>query len=329
MSATFAQSAPPVRHDTKYVRVLVGTLRCLTTAPVDVFVQNKSDAPPALYCRAGYPLGSTHYLGLADAGVEHVFVRTEDFRSFGADLLESVEVQLQQDAMLPTERFAALQAAVSIELQHTAQLIDSSRFVSVAEKIGRGLVSLLASNDVLPRELFGIARHDFHTFTHVTNVASYSVLLAERLGISHRNELDQIAVAAMLHDIGKRFIPASILTKPARLSTGERAIVELHPARGYEELQHRQDLFTGQLMIVYQHHEKIDGTGYPVGVTAEEIHPWAKLVAVVDVFDAMTGNRSYRRPASPSFALEYIRKNTGTHFDPEAATCWISAMSET
>jgi HD-GYP domain-containing protein (c-di-GMP phosphodiesterase class II) len=133
----------------------------------------------------------------------------------------------------------------------------------------------------------------------------------------------------MLHDIGKRFIPASILTKPARLDPAERAIVELHPIRGYEELQHRPDLSFGQLMMVYQHHERIDGTGYPVGIQGDEIHPWAKLAAVVDVFDAMTGNRPYRRPASVKFALNYIHQNLGTHFDSEAGQCWISAMSET
>jgi HD-GYP domain-containing protein (c-di-GMP phosphodiesterase class II) len=328
MVAAEAQKAPTARRDSGYVQVLVGTLRCLAIAPVDVFVQNKSAAPPLLYCRAGYPLASTQFLGLADAGVHHVFVRAQDFRSFGADLLDSVESLLQQEAIPRTERFAALQAAVSVELEHTARLVDNSKFVALAEKVGRNLVALLAANDVLPHELFVIARHDFRTFTHVTNVASYSVILAERLGISQRQELDQIAVAAMLHDIGKRFIPAGILTKPGRLNSAERATIELHPQRGYEELQQRLDLSYGQLMVVYQHHELIDGTGYPVGITGEEMHPWAKLVAVVDVFDAMTGSRPYRRPASASFALDYIRQHAGTHFDPEAAACWISAMSQ-
>jgi HD-GYP domain-containing protein (c-di-GMP phosphodiesterase class II) len=328
MDTATIQQAPSGRREAGYFAVPVDTLKCLSVAPVDVFVQQDAAHKPALYCRAGYPLASAQFLGLADAGVTTVHVQAEDARSFGAQLLESVQPLLQDESVPPADRFAALQLAVSMEIEHAARLVDCAKYVSLAERVGRNLTSLLVASDVLPRELFGIARHDFHTFTHVTNVASYSVVLAEKLGISDRDELDQIAIAAMLHDIGKRFIPASILTKPARLDKAEREVIETHPLRGFEELQHRPDLTFGQLMIVYQHHERIDGTGYPVRIKGNDIHPWAKLLAVVDVFDAMTGNRPYRRPARAAVALDYISQNLGTHFDPEIASCWISAMNE-
>jgi HD-GYP domain-containing protein (c-di-GMP phosphodiesterase class II) len=321
-------SAPPARRDSGYVAVPVDTLKCLAVATVDVFVRKDDDCKPVLYCRAGYPLASSQFLGLADVGVKSIYVRTEDFRSFGATLLESIDDLLKQDTIPETERFAALQAAVSVELEQTSRLVDCGKFVSLAEKVGRNIVILLATNNVLPNELFCIARHDFQTFTHVTNVASYSVILAERMGITDSNELEQIAVAGMLHDIGKRFIPASILSKPGKLDAAEREVIETHPLRGYIELQDRPDLSFGQLMIVYQHHERIDGTGYPVRITGDEMHPWAKMAAVVDVFDAITGSRPYRRPAPASVALDFIREHTGTHFDKEAAACWISAMNE-
>jgi HD-GYP domain-containing protein (c-di-GMP phosphodiesterase class II) len=83
---------------------------------------------------------------------------------------------------------------------------------------------------VLPRDLFRLARHDFNTFTHVTNVASYGILLSEKLGMGGAGELELIAKAAILHDIGKRFIPTSILTKPAKLDPEERAVIETHPS---------------------------------------------------------------------------------------------------
>jgi HD-GYP domain-containing protein (c-di-GMP phosphodiesterase class II) len=328
MDTATIQQAAAGRREAGYVAVPVDTLKCLSVAPVDVFVQSDAGHKPSLYCRAGYPLASTQFLGLADAGVTTVHLQAEDVRSFGAQLLESVQPLLKDDRVPHADRFAALQLAVSMEIEHAARLVDCAKYVSLAERIGRDLTSLLAANDVLPRALFGIARHDFHTFTHVTNVASYSVVLAEKMGICDRDELDQIAIAAMLHDIGKRFIPACILTKPARLDKAEREIIETHPLRGFEELQDRPDLTFSQLMIVYQHHERIDGTGYPVGIKGDDIHPWARLLAVVDVFDAMTGNRPYRRPAPAAAALDYIGQNLGTHFDPEIASCWISAMNE-
>lgn len=267
-------------------------------------------------------------LGLADAGIKDVYVRSGDFQDFGLCLMESVQAQLASDEVSPADQFAALQLAVAVEVERTSRLIDCSKYVAISEKIGRDLTTLIAANDVMPRDLYKIARHDFNTFTHVTNSASYAVVLAERLGITDEHELQQIATAAMLHDIGKRFIPASILNKPTRLDPDERDVIESHPTRGYEDLCERKDLTYGQLMIVYQHHERIDGNGYPVGMPGPEIHPWAKIVAVVDVFDAMTGKRPYRKSITAAEALSFIERNAGTHFDSEMAKCWISAMKK-
>ena len=265
---------------------------------------------------------------LEEGGVEQLYVRNGDFYNFSNDLLESLESLLQQETLPKAEKFAALQLAVAVEIEQTLRLVDCGRFRALADKIGHDLVGLLAEGEILPRELFRIARHDFNTFTHVTNVASYSVILAEHLGLNDRRELEQIASAAILHDVGKRFIPAKILTKPGRLDAEEREIIETHPLRGYEELCQRTELQFGQLMMVYQHHERVDGTGYPVRILKDEIHPWARMLAVVDVFDAMTARRPYRRPATPEYVLEYQRQQAGTHFDREVVECWISAMTK-
>jgi len=105
-------------------------------------------------------------------------------------------------------------------------------------------------------------------------------------------------------------------------------LIESHTQRGYEELCDRADLEFGQLMMVYQHHEHIDGRGYPVRIMGDEIHPWAKLLAVVDVFDALTGKRSYRRPMSSQAALDHLQARAGRQFDPKVVDCWIAAMQQ-
>lgn len=81
--------------------------------------------------------------------------------------------------------------------------------------------------------------------------------------------------------------------------------------------------------MIYSHHERMDGKGYPVGLVDEEIHPWARLLAVVDVFDAITSARPYRKPMSLKQSLKFLEKNSGTHFDPEMVQCWIAAMNQT
>jgi HD-GYP domain-containing protein (c-di-GMP phosphodiesterase class II) len=312
-----------------YVPVRLAALKSIDTTAVDLFLQYERRRAPVLYCRSGTRLDQQHFLDLADSGVEHVYVCRDDFHLFCSNVLEVLEKYLQQDAVPQTEKFAALQVAFAVEIEHTMRLVDSGRIRSLSERISRDLVTLFSTSEVLPRDLFRIARHDFNTFTHVTNVASYSVILAEELGIRDRLELEQIATGAMLHDIGKRFIPAEILVKTGLLEPEERELVETHPLRGYEELYDRPGLCFGQLMMVYQHHEHVDGSGYPVKILANEIHPWAKLLTVVDCFDAMTARRPYRRPATLECVFDYQRQRAGTFFDREVVECWISAMSKT
>src|SRR4029079_11263868 len=269
------------------------------------------------------------FVELAEGGVENLYVRSDDFSNLSNDVLTSLDSLLKQGNIRPTEKFAALQIAVAVTVEQKLRLVDCSKFQALAAKVGGDLVNLFGDNDVLPRELFRMARHDFNTFTHVTNVASYCVMLAKRLGINDDNDLHKIATAAILHDVGKRFIPSRILTKTTRLTPEERETIESHPTRGYVELCEKGGLDFGQLMMVYQHHEHMDGTGYPVKVTGDEIHPWARMLAVVDVFDTMTAKRPEGRPATAEQVLDFQRQQAGTQFDREVVECWISAMTKT
>ncbi|MCI0334812.1 MAG: HD domain-containing protein [Planctomycetes bacterium] len=329
MPTTAVDHDQTVNPLTNYVAVRVNTLRSIDTVAADLFVQYEPQSAPMLYCRAGSRPDVQQFVELEEAGVENLYVRSAEFCNFSNGLLESLESILRNETIPATEKFAAMQLAVAVAMDHTLRLVDCGKFRDLAEQMGQEVVTLLSDGEVLPRELFQIARHDFNTFTHVTNVASYSVMLAERLGITDKKELRKIASAAILHDLGKRFIPASILAKPGRLTPEEREIIEAHPQRGYEELCDQSDLNFGQLMMVYQHHERVDGTGYPVRVPHREIHPWARMLAVVDVFDSMTAKRPYRRSATPESVMDYQKQLAGTHFDREVVECWVSAMNKT
>lgn len=311
-----------------FVPVQVHTLRSSKAEAVDLFVQYDSNSEPRLFCRAGSHPDEQQFAELQEAGVENLYVASADFHSFSNDLLNSLESILQEPLIPSTEKFATMQLAVAVAIEQTLRLVDCGRFRALAERVSNDLVSLFGDGHVLPRELFRMARHDFTTFTHVTNVASYNVILAQKLGITDHNELRKIATAAILHDMGKRFIPARILTKTGRLTDEERDLIELHPVRGYTELCQKSDFEFGQLMMVYQHHERVDGTGYPVRVLKDEIHPWARMLKIVDVFDTMTAKRPHRRAATPEYVLDYQRQQAGTQFDGEFVECWISAMTK-
>jgi putative two-component system response regulator len=105
--------------------------------------------------------------------------------------------------------------------------------------------------------------------------------------------------------------------------------MEAHAEMGYRILAGSgAELLDLAALLALTHHERIDGSGYPVGFQGDEIHPWARMLAIVDVFDAITGRRPYRKSAASSEAMEYICSNAGTHFDPEMVACWKSIMDK-
>ena len=149
------------------------------------------------------------------------------------------------------------------------------------------------------REMFDLMLHDYSTFTHSANVATYCVGLAQELGISDRTDLARLVAGALLHDIGKRKIPRRVLNTPQRFIRRPTAR-RFSGTRKSDSRNCRAtaDLTWSQLMMVYQHHERLDGRGYPVGIVDDEIDPWAKICAVADVFDALTCDRPYRKAMS-------------------------------
>lgn len=327
MSTETSNSGSTAARATEFVPIPLSTLRSSHVDAVDLYMQYERGAQPRLYTRAGSRPSESQFAELSAAGVDHLFVRGADFTTFSNDLLDSVDELLKEPLVHSADKFAALQLAVSVAVEQTLRLMDCSKFRTLATKVADDLVMLFGDGDPLPRELFRLARHDATAFAHVTNVASYSVILARETGITDHDELRKIATAAMLHDLGKRFIPPEILAKSDRWTPEERDLIELHPLRGYTELCDLGDLDFGQLMMVYQHHEHVDGTGYPVRVLKDEIHPWARMLSIVNSFDLMTAKRPDRPPATPESVLQYQRQHAGTRFDGDYVECWIAAMS--
>jgi putative nucleotidyltransferase with HDIG domain len=157
--------------------------------------------------------------------------------------------------------------------------------------------------------------HDKEIVGHTRRVTDLTVALARQLKIPE-GELIHIRHGALLHDIGKMGIPDEILRKPDQLSTEERDVIEKHPMYAFEMLQSISYLEKA-LEIPLLHHERWDGSGYPFGYRGEQIPISARIFAVVDVYDALTNHRPYRSASSKRDAVEYIRQQSGSLFDPE------------
>lgn len=162
---------------------------------------------------------------------------------------------------------------------------------------------------------------DPYTAGHQRRVAQIAAAIAEEIGLDS-STVEGVRTAASIHDIGKISIPAEILSKPGRLSDPEIALIQEHAETGYQILS-GIDFPWPVAEMIRQHHERLDGSGYPRGLEADDILPGAKIIAVADIVEAMTAHRPYRAGYGIEVALDYIRKESGRLIDHDAVTACL------
>lgn len=173
--------------------------------------------------------------------------------------------------------------------------------------------------------MLGEAGHfnDDETGDHIWRMAAYSALLAKEFGWNEE-DVELLGYAAPMHDTGKIGIPDAILRKPGKLDENEWQIMKRHCEYGYQILsKSKAPLFAVAAEVALYHHEKWDGSGYPENLSGSNIPESARIVAIADVFDALTTERPYKKPWTTEKAFEQIRNGAGQHFDPTLATCFI------
>lgn len=171
-----------------------------------------------------------------------------------------------------------------------------------------------------------LEKRDPYTAGHQNRVASLSTAIAREMGFSE-DRIEGIRLGSMVHDIGKISVPAEILNRPGKLSKDEFGIIKAHPEAGYDILKGVDFPWPITQMII-QHHERIDGTGYPKGLKGDDIEPEARILAVADVVEAITSHRPYRPSLGLDIALEEIEHGRGTAYDPEVVDACLKLFRE-
>jgi len=165
---------------------------------------------------------------------------------------------------------------------------------------------------------------DLYTRGHSDRVSRGSVMIAREIGM-RSERVEAIGYAGMLHDVGKLGVPTKVLQKTGKLTEEEYAAIQLHPMRGLDIV--REIGFLDEALAgIMHHHERIDGRGYPMGLTGDEIPEFARVLAVADAFDSMTSTRSYRGARPVDEAIAELRKCSGTQFDPEFVEAFVAAI---
>lgn len=238
----------------------------------------------------------------------------------GVSRLDIQSLEAQQEQV----RNGALTASLSVLV--TAFLLYPLLLAMLRQSAERSR-GLLDANLSLLRSLGNaIAKRDSDTDAHNYRVTFYAVALAETLGLP-KPEISDLMVGAFLHDVGKIGIPDRILLKPEKLTTDEFEIMKTHALLGIEIVADNPWL-TGAALTIRHHHECFDGSGYPDGLYGDAIPLNARIFSVVDVFDALTSERPYKKPMSLVEALAIIERASRRQFDPEVVAAFVGIASD-
>ncbi len=205
----------------------------------------------------------------------------------------------------------------------------SPAHILVASAVAKSLAEAVANDEAVAGSLAAVSSFDRKTYEHSVRVGCLSICLATRwVGPSRSEEVTRAAPGFLLHDIGKVALPWDLLNKAGPLSDQEREIMRRHTTEGFRILSAQEELDPVCARIALQHHERSDGSGYPLGLRQDEIEPFARVCSVADVFDALTTHRPYRVPLRPYEALELMRREMLAHFQRDVLTEFVLLLGE-
>ena len=254
--------------------------------------------------------------GLRKLGISGVYIREgeEEVMESSADepvapatlqTIEKLKVEDRKSVSISESVRARVAEGVSYLYSNT----DSAQLADTTKDITNDLMKAIDENDAIAVDISALKVSDEYTFKHSVDVATMAMIVAKKLGLS-REDIYDIGIAGLLHDIGKSKIPNEILNKPGSLTEEEFEVMKQHSVFGYRILQENKNIKESIKLAVLQHHEKINANGYPMGVGAEQICGFAKILSVVDIYDALVTERPYKEGFSPRDAVEMLMAMT-------------------
>jgi len=284
------------------------------TIVVDLFILSGDKLFP--YIEKGCMLTRERYEELLRFGIRNLYIRSDEADTFD-EYLSSHSEKILNDPNMPSKVKAATFYISSIYALKNAFDNPSPVLMDEAKKILKPMVKNILGNKVLMRDLFSITAYDYTTFKHSVNVGIYATAIAidfYKADTSIKPEdIERLSYGYFFHDIGKSKLPLSIINKKGKLDQEEWDLMKKHPEWGYTILMETGNLTDEAAYISMQHHERPNGSGYPLGL--KDIHPCARICTIADIYDALTATRPYKNAMKPFDALKTLKDEAFTEFD--------------
>jgi HD-GYP domain-containing protein (c-di-GMP phosphodiesterase class II) len=244
------------------------------------------------------------------------------------NLIPSELKEAIKDRRLTPDKRASVVYHSSVEMMGKLFKDPKTENIRAAKQAISEIVDMILTNDEVSRNLFQITAHDFYTYTHSVNVGILGVLLSKQMfRHSSAHDMHEMGAGYFMHDLGKVRIDAAIINKPGRLTVEEMKKVRVHPSHSYAMLKEASELSEECRVITLQHHERDDGTGYPRKLKGGEIHVYARVCCIADVYDTLTADRSYKAKLSPFEALKVMKEELLHHFHKDIFEDFVKMFS--
>ncbi|MGN0666428.1 MAG: HD-GYP domain-containing protein [Huintestinicola sp.] len=265
--------------------------------------------------KAGMKLTDVYIVQLERSEVEGVYIDCEHSE---ARIVSTINSEIKNDAINNIHNLAE-------NFMDEGKGVSQSDVDSIGDTTEKLIDELASKKDILIN-IADIKMYDDYTFHHSLSVAIMSIAIGLELGLD-KKQLYDLGIAGLLHDIGKVSIPIEIINKKGRLTDEEFNIVKMHPVYAATHLRDRKLVSQDCYMGIISHHEKYDGTGYPFKLSGGNIPFYGRILAVGDVYDALTSHRPYRKPSPPNEAIEFIMGGYGTHFDTKIVDAFLRKVA--
>lgn len=285
-----------------------------------VLADSVFDNSGKLLLSEGIVLRQIYIQKILDLGLSTVFIFDDDCSI--VTRVNDFEAAVMKDMVLSSTRNDAKEAVrLCMDNVVVRSQVDMDKLYLVVNQI----VDEILNSEVVTINLSQLREVDRYIFDHSVNTCILSLITGIYMGFN-KVRLLELGVGALLHDIGKILVPQDVLNKPDHLEDDEFGVLKLHTMRGYEALKHTKQFSDAALEAVLSHHERCDGQGYPLGKKKDEIHVYAKIVAVADVFDAITADKVYRKKEDPYRAMYYIIDELDSKFDREIVKKFLKVV---
>ena len=320
--------APQDQVAGKFVQIPLESLFLDTVTNFKIYVPTKDERQPVLYRAENLRFTEKVRKRLLEHHVEHVYVESSDQDKYRKYIEDNLDKIVADDRVEPQKKAEIVYTSVAYLIE---QLLDNPWIrdgIRRSQQLVRNTVDFVLHDEAAFRNFLRVRSYDYYLYTHSVNVCVFSIALAQRMELGEPSDLIVLGTGALLHDVGMSRVDKSITLKRGPLNQEEWAIVKEHPAYGVEILQEVGGVPEESYVVVSQHHERCDKSGYPQGLPAEKIHPYAKVSAIADVFDAMTSQRVYRDAVGTFTAFLSMKNEMRSGLDQDIFREFVQLMAQ-